>query len=112
MSLIDRALLDELADLLGPQLAPILATFRTQVEAYQHEITRAAAAREFDALRRAAHGLKGASASVGATALHDAMQTLEHAATLGDVASVDATIGTLPGLARDTLAALSPSERG
>ncbi|MCU0617119.1 MAG: hypothetical protein MUD17_08575 [Gemmatimonadaceae bacterium] len=49
---------------------------------------------------------------MGATALHDAMQTLEHAATLGDVASVDATLGALPVLARDTLAALSPSERG
>lgn len=111
MSLIDRALLDELADLLGPQLAPILATFRTQVGVYQDELARAAAAGDFEALRRAAHGLKGAAASVGATALHEAMQTLEHAATQGDTATADATLTALPALARDTLAALAPSAR-
>lgn len=112
MSLIDRTLLDELADLLGPQLAPILATYRTQVGSYQDELTRAAAANDFEALRRAAHGLKGASASVGATALHDAMQALEHAAARGDGVAATAALSALPALARDTLEALAPSERG
>jgi HPt (histidine-containing phosphotransfer) domain-containing protein len=106
MSLIDHALLDELAELLGPQLSAILATYRAQVATYHAELTQALDAGDLDAVRRAAHGLKGASASVGATALHDAMQHIEHAARDGDAARAHEGLAALPAVLEATLAAL------
>ncbi|HMS02250.1 MAG TPA: Hpt domain-containing protein, partial [Gemmatimonadaceae bacterium] len=83
-----------------------LATYRTQVVTYQAELTQALDAGDLDAVRRAAHGLKGASASVGATALHDAMQAIEHAARDGDTTRTRDGLAALPAVLDATLAAL------
>lgn len=89
---LDRALLDELVEALGPDagmvLGDLLSSYRQQSAELLAQADAAVAAGDRAALRRAAHQLKGSSASVGAPGVARIADLLEHSdapmTSLGD----------------------------
>jgi CheY-like chemotaxis protein len=62
------------------------------------EIDKAFAAKDADAVAKAAHKLKSSSRAVGADGLADLCQTLEKAGKAGDLAVIEINMPQLPGL--------------
>ncbi len=77
-----EALRAHVADLLGEDdpefLAEITATFRDSATALSAQARTAQAASDAEALRAAAHQMRGSSASVGLSGLADAWTRVEH----------------------------------
>jgi CheY-like chemotaxis protein len=73
----------------GRLLAELIALHRAESPALQRAVRKAAAAGDHDALRRAAHALKGSLATLGAPRAHAAAAALEQAARAGTVATTD-----------------------
>jgi HPt (histidine-containing phosphotransfer) domain-containing protein len=103
---IDRSLLAELSEMLGPRLETIIETFVTHLDGHLASIREALDAGDMAALRAAAHRLKGSAGSIGALALSDVAARLEHAAADGDGVAVAAHAAPLEDTARDAVLAL------
>jgi len=105
--LLDRdrlALLRSLLDARGrPALAPLLSLYREHAPAHLTSIVAATSSGDAEALRRAAHALRGMSANVGAVAVAQACAVLERAAT----ADTGPRLGELRRAYADTLTALA-----
>ena len=89
---LDESLLDELREVMGDSFDALLATFVADGERRIEEIETAAGN---DALRRSAHGLKGASANLGAVRLSGVCAELEAQARRGECAGRAALIERL-----------------
>lgn len=102
---IDRSALDELVDGDAELGARIFASY---VESVQADVAGVAAALErgaWEDLRRGAHQIAGASRSVGAWAVAEHAEGLEHAAATDDAAALGVRLGGL----REALAAVMPA---
>jgi HPt (histidine-containing phosphotransfer) domain-containing protein len=106
VDLIDKALLAELGDMLGPRLDTVIETFVGHLSTYLGDIQQAVAAGDLTAVRAVAHKLKGGAGAIGATQLSDAAAALERAAADGVTDRVPALAATIPALAQATVAAL------
>lgn len=94
---VDSGLLSELKDILGAEFPALVQTF-TQDSLRQQEAMQAAVqAQDAEALRRAAHSLKGASANLGLQSLQVLCQQLEDAAQQQNLPVVAALLRALPG---------------
>jgi two-component system sensor histidine kinase/response regulator len=76
----------------------ILGDYVTPATNIVAEIDKAFAAKDADAVAKAAHKLKSSSRAVGANALADLSQSLEKAGKAGDFAAIEASMPQLPGL--------------
>jgi len=104
--LIDKALLSELGDMLGPRLDTVIETFVGHLSTYLGDVQQAVAAGDLAAVRGVAHKLKGGAGAIGATQLSDAAAALEHAAADGVADLVPTLAARIPALAQATVAAL------
>ena len=76
-------------------LKHIVRLFRTDSRSSLHKIERAAATGDADALRLAAHSLKGSAGTVGGVAVHQAAAALEDLGRSADRAALQAPIAQL-----------------
>ena len=108
-TLLDPQSLDELASLEGasPGLArELLASFRRDVEAGLASLPDLLAAGDVAGVTQLAHRLKGASASIGASALQAAFARLEDAGRCGDLDALTSIAPELGPLVDRTASAL------
>jgi HPt (histidine-containing phosphotransfer) domain-containing protein len=93
---LDLAVLESLRQLTRPGepdvLREVLATFLTDAPGRVAAITNAIQCKDAHALLRAAHTLKGAAASIGASGVQGRCCELESAARTGDVDQGAATL--------------------
>ena len=106
MDPIDRSLLAELGEMLGPRLDTVIETFITNLTGQLADIRAPLTSGDHVAVRAAAHRLKGAAGSVGALALADAAARLEAAATAEDLAAMQTSAAPLDAIAREAVVAL------
>jgi HPt (histidine-containing phosphotransfer) domain-containing protein len=105
--LIDRATLDELADSIGADGArSVIKLFIDESRGYLVTINAAAAVRDREQARRAAHSLKSAAGQIGAAAMAAAAAAVEQNA-VGGAAGLSEAIATLDRCAAATTAALA-----
>jgi HPt (histidine-containing phosphotransfer) domain-containing protein len=104
--LIDKALLSELGDMLGPRLDSVIETFVGHLSTYLGDIQQAVATGDLTAVRGVAHKLKGGAGAIGATQLSDAAAALERAAADGVAELVPTLAAMIPALAQASVAAL------
>jgi HPt (histidine-containing phosphotransfer) domain-containing protein len=85
--------LDEIRELQQPgppdEVADLIRLFQESGERLLGDLDTALRSGELDAARRAAHALKGISATLGAEVLADVCATLEDAATRGDLSGIE-----------------------
>jgi two-component system sensor histidine kinase/response regulator len=84
-------------------LSEVIALFRSDYPAALRRIDRAVKRADPEGLRLAAHGLKGALATVGSSAGRDAARSLEEAARTGNLAAAPELYATL----RETIVSLN-----
>ena len=112
MPSVELATLDALADDLELEtVISILEKFVEDAGARLERCHQALAAGERDSLRREAHAVKGAAASLGLLSIRDACLRLEEAAKSGEgmddsLAAFEAVLAALPGALRQTRYAL------
>ena len=106
VDLIDKALLSELGDMLGPRLDTVIETFVGHLSTYLGDIQQAVATGDLPAVRGVAHKLKGGAGAIGATQLSDAAAALERAAADGVADLVPTLAAMIPALAQASVAAL------
>lgn len=80
---IDVDMVGELKDMLGEDFELFLNTFRNDMLIRCDAIQAAVKASDAEALRQAAHSLKGSSSNLGAVGLSNACASLEDQAMLG-----------------------------
>ncbi len=93
-SVLDRA---HLADVSGGDAelcAELVALYREHGEGDRERIEQAAAHEDRDGLRLLAHGMKGASASLGAVRAARAFEALEHGAADAELAALRSCVAT------------------
>jgi len=104
---IDReALLERMKGRVG-SCRRLLLIFREQYREVMPQADAQLAAGDFAALRRFAHTMKGAAASLGAVALAGAAQSLEKASEAGDAAAAGDALATLGELLAQVLSGLA-----
>lgn len=86
---IDNATLDMLVEILEAGFPALVETFITDSEFRIGEIRTGIGAGDSDAVRRAAHSLKGSSSNLGAQPLTELSQKIELAARDGKLAGLD-----------------------
>ena len=97
---VDETTLSELLESTGGDRAFLAELIETYLDdAPRHIAAMRGAARAADAaeVARAAHALKGASGSIGATALSEQARALEMAARGGDLEGADGRVDALEG---------------
>ncbi len=108
--LFDQAQLHEMIDLAGAGFAELVQQFDGNVEAQLHALRTAYSQGDSTTLRRAAHKLKGTSATLGAAALADLCGALEYDAAQSNLQraapQIDA-IATLATLVNGALHAIA-----
>ena len=82
---LDRRVYDDLRDLLGSELQPLVALYLKDTPRLIEDMRNASVAPDHDALREAAHSLKSSSANVGAMALSTAARRIELGARAHDL---------------------------
>lgn len=92
---IDNATLEMLVDILEEGFATLVETFVTDSQFRFAEIRAGLAENDADAVRRAAHSLKGSSGNVGAQQLAELSQRIELAARDGKLAGLDQILAQL-----------------
>jgi len=88
-------------------LRELLAIFQRDAPRRLAVLRATAAAGGLDALRRTAHTLRGSAASLGATKMAAACQSIEGRASAGELGQLDRLITELQALAADATAALT-----
>lgn len=106
MDLIDKRLLSELGDMLGPRLDSVIETFVGHLSTYLGDIQQAVTDGDLAAVHAVAHKLKGGAGAIGATSLSDAAAALERAAAGGNADVVPTLAAPIPALAKATVIAL------
>ena len=107
---IDWARLDELAeydDEAGTMVREVLDSFLGDLSAMVSELIQATAVGALDNIKKAGHKLKGAAGNLGARALQQTAQAMEHDAAEGRLAQCQSAAATLEGLRSATVAALA-----
>ena len=84
-SAADLMFLQELQELMGEDMDQLLDTFEESMVEQMPKMKKAIAEGHSDELRRLAHTMKGASASVGGQALSDCLYELERCASRGEL---------------------------
>jgi HPt (histidine-containing phosphotransfer) domain-containing protein len=105
--LVDRSVLDELREMLGAKVAPVLDTFRQQLTETGAQWPKLAAAADWPALRSQAHRFKGAAGAMGATRAMHIASAIERRVMHGDVAGAAELVAHWPAVTRGTMAALN-----
>ncbi len=106
-AVIDPGELERLAAETSPDVVPLVVEqFITEQVVRLEEVARAREAGDADALRKAAHALAGASASVGAVRLRGRAKEIELDCAEGRRAAAMEKADSLPALALATVAAL------
>lgn len=105
-ALLDTTNLDEMLAMLGDEFRDIVRQYVDQLEDEVAQLAALCAQRDWEALTRMAHTLKGSSGNMGAVVLAAAAARLERAAQARDDVGVEAAMLELPDLARRTVAAL------
>ena len=82
---VDPALLGKLREVLGGSIDQAIRPFLEDMPVYLDDMDQASAAGNNDALRRAAHAIKGAAGNLGATLLAAAAAHIEEHAVAGDM---------------------------
>lgn len=85
---LDPDVQQSLRDLLDEGYPPLLVTFRADIERRQADLHHALIHADWQALRRAAHSLRGSCADMGALALQEACADAEAAASQGNSQSI------------------------
>ena len=70
--------LSELKEVLEDEFSVLITTYLEDAQLRQQMITAAISAKDYEAVRLAAHSLKGASANLGALMLAEICEHLEH----------------------------------
>jgi HPt (histidine-containing phosphotransfer) domain-containing protein len=97
---IDEAGFSQALELVGGDrefLAELVATYKVDGAERIAEMRSALAAGAAPDLQRAAHTLKGSSATLGAAALAESCRAVEHAARDGDLGGLDQRIDDIAG---------------
>ncbi len=89
MSAIDRAIMDELAQVMGEEFSDLVRTYLESVPGLIQQLEAAAQQDNVDALIGPAHSLKASSNDLGATQLAEIAQNIEHAARAGNGSARD-----------------------
>ncbi|HBF07470.1 MAG TPA: Hpt domain-containing protein [Gammaproteobacteria bacterium] len=92
MSAIDVDMVEDLRSMLGDDFELFLTTFRNDMDVRCQAIAEAVSQADSDAVRRAAHSLKGSSSNLGAVELSSACATLETQAHEGNLANAEALV--------------------
>lgn len=92
--------------LLGDEFREIVQLFVDQLDEELAQLQAARASEDWRQLNRRAHALKGASGNMGALALAESAASLEKAALVPDVATIDQSMSAIEALAPQTVAAL------
>ena len=109
---LDQALLAELRALMEDDFGTLLEAYLADSERRLLEVADAWAAGDFDALRRSAHSLKGASSNLGANELAGRCQTLEHLARDEITDAVPAAMAAVEAELREVQAVLRSVRAG
>lgn len=105
--LIDRRVLDQLLEDVGPENAEaILDSFLREIERQSLALEEAAERSDLTALGRAAHRMKSSAASFGALRLSGLLGGIEQAAYAGESAVALGSMAEYRALARDSLEAM------
>ncbi len=89
MSAIDRAIMDELAEIMGEEFPDLVRTYLESAPGLIQQLETAAQQGGVDALIGPAHSLKASSNDLGATQLAEIAQNIEHAARAGNDSARD-----------------------
>ena len=84
MSAIDRAIMDELAEIMGEEFPDLVRTYLESAPGLIQQLETAARQDGVDALVGPAHSLKASSNDLGATQLAEIAQNIDHAARAGN----------------------------
>jgi HPt (histidine-containing phosphotransfer) domain-containing protein len=87
-SILDAAILDDLASLDETLVADVVQSFRADVPVRIAALRMQISAEDAQGVARAAHGLKGSALAVGAVALRDVCVAIERAAQSGDLDAI------------------------
>ena len=98
--------LNELKSILGDELLGITQLFADQLDGEMQNVFNAANAGDMQKLNRAAHGLKGSCANMGAVELARLASLIEKAAQASDTSVITAALADLPAAGKNTLAAM------
>jgi PAS domain S-box-containing protein len=107
-AILDRSLIDEID---APSAERIVKLFLGSARARVAEVAEATKRGDGEAVRRLAHGLKGAAASVGAVAVSRACDELSAASHRADPLPTTVALRRLERAVSDTESALSPHSR-
>ncbi len=94
-SVLDHGVLDELREVLGPEVDKIIAVYLEDAPRLIAQLEHAVSASNPIALRIAAHTLKSSSANVGAMTLSNAARDLEYGARDGTLAQPAAAVAQI-----------------
>jgi HPt (histidine-containing phosphotransfer) domain-containing protein len=104
---MDRGVMDQLREDLGDgPVREVVATFLDRTPATLAELRAAASRNDVEAIRRAAHAVKGTSATLGAKRLADECAELERMARSGDVPDATARVAAVEASYHGAKAAL------
>jgi PAS domain S-box-containing protein len=109
--LLEQRVVAELRSTDPDLLRELVELFRSHAPGLVSNLKEAVAVGEAEGVRRGAHKLKGAAASLGARALASVCAELEARGRHGAVADVAATVPALDRLLRETIAALEEAAR-
>jgi HPt (histidine-containing phosphotransfer) domain-containing protein len=101
--------LNELKAILGDELLSITQLFADRLDGELDLVYSAATAGDMQKLNRAAHGLKGSCANMGAVELARLASLIEKAALVPDPSAISAHVADLPQTAKSTLSAMRES---
>ncbi|WP_333628627.1 response regulator, partial [Stenotrophomonas cyclobalanopsidis] len=82
---LDRSVLEELQDVIGPAALQIVAVFLEDAPALVQALQQAAQANDIERLQALSHTLKSSSANVGALSLSAVARRIEHEARAGSL---------------------------
>ncbi len=111
-ALLDRSVLSELAEVMGGDLADLVATWMDSSADLMQQLRRAAEAGDVQAMVAPAHSLKSSSANVGAVAFSTLAATVEQAARQGGEKAALAAWRRMPAIYEATRKALSENLGG
>jgi HPt (histidine-containing phosphotransfer) domain-containing protein len=97
LTAIDTEFLAELQVLLGADIDQLISTFLDNTQASLRAIEKNISASDGELLRKAAHTLKGAAASVGALNLPVVLAALEECGRQGDFAAASIQLEVVRG---------------
>jgi histidine phosphotransfer protein HptB len=89
---LDETLLEELRDILDDEFPSLISTYIQDSGVRLDDMCRAFSGKDLDAVRKAAHSLKGASANLGLVYLAEQCRVIEDAARAGSLEGQEARL--------------------